>query len=106
MTQETCQATKTMKNKIIESAPEILLAIGIKVKECRSKITYQSPFPETKKCRKCKVNAPLVFLYNDENKDICQARPAKAKIWPHDSMAIALYLCPECGNILSDWNQG
>ena len=69
--------------------------------------TYQMPFPETTPCVHCKKEGarPLMVIDDDEGL-IPGQRPPEDGIWPHDCSAIALYLCPDCGEITAKWNQG
>ena len=70
-------------------------------------VTYQNPFPTKALCKKCRVKEALpIMLINDISKEICNQRPKGVRVWPHDSTAIVLYLCTECGNMTADWNQG
>ncbi len=72
----------------------------------RKETTYQTEFPATVPCNHCKTKeAPLMALMDDDEGLICHNRPENVKIWPHDCMAVALYMCPECGEITTLWNQ-
>ena len=70
------------------------------------KLTYQLPFALAKDCPKCKSNAKLIMLIQDDERLVASQRPTAVKVWPHDCMAVALYLCTECGEMIADWNQG
>lgn len=71
--------------------------------------TYQEEFPKQVKCHKCKKDATPLMLIMDDDQFICSQDVAlsKGQFWPHDAMAIALYLCLDssCGKITALWNQ-
>ena len=67
--------------------------------------TYQGDFELNTQCIYCKQSAILIIVLDDTEKELANQRPLKAKIWPHDSVAIALYLCDGCGEITAVWNQ-
>lgn len=69
--------------------------------------TYQNLFMMKVLCGECaSEEAMLMMIIVDDDKEVCnQPRPPKVRVWPHDSMAIALYLCTECGEITAEWNQ-
>jgi len=69
------------------------------------KLSYQGPLSRTLKCAKCECEALIMMIIDDEDGEISQQRPDNVRIWPHDAMVIALYMCPECGEITVDWNQ-
>jgi hypothetical protein len=74
--------------------------------------TWQSAFPEVTTCKYCgcgDANPMLVINDNEgfislEGKHVPELEPEG--FWPHDCLAIALYLCPSCGEITALWNQG
>lgn len=69
--------------------------------------TWQEYFPEVTKCVRCRKPATIILLLNDDEGLICEQEIDRNlyKIWPHDCCAIALYMCPECGEITALWNQ-
>jgi len=74
-------------------------------------LTYQSPFPITKRCRSCKSDMALLMLVNDENGELVKHRPemyagSRVAVWPHDASTIVIYLCVNCGRLRATWNQG
>ena len=70
-------------------------------------MTYQAPFEIGLVCPDCKGEARLIALVEDDEGLVCkQDRPKGVKVWPHDAMAIALYLCTSCGKMIAKWNQG
>lgn len=71
----------------------------------RKEMTYQAEFPETVKCIKCKKDTVLMMLIDDDEGLILGYRPKDVRVWPHDCTAIALYLCTDCGEITTLWNQ-
>ena len=74
--------------------------------EMAREMTWQDPFDTTLKCSKCGKKAKLMMLIDDDEGIVCDERPNDVKIWPHDCLAIALYLCTECGELTAVWNQG
>ena len=73
-------------------------------------ITEQVDWPETIKCPKCKDEADLLMVVHDPRGVVSDMSPYRdpktgSPIWPHDSMAIALYWCGKCGEIEARWNQ-
>ena len=68
-------------------------------------MTWQAPFKKWVECDRCKSQMYPLMVIDDEN-ELCRAeRPANVKIYPHDTTSIALYMCPECGQMYADWNQ-
>ena len=74
------------------------------LRKCR--ITYQEEIPTTIKCRRCKEGMSLIVQVHDDGKDLVKERPEGAKVWPHDSSVISVYLCTNCGSMRAGWNQG
>ena len=68
--------------------------------------TYQSEFSESIPCHACLKPTKSLMVIDDHEGLISEERPKKVAIWPHDCMAIALYLCTDCGEITAKWNQG
>lgn len=62
--------------------------------------TWQTEFPKTMKCHKCKGEARIMFvgLENKEKIYITSLHENKGKggFWVHDAIAVAVYLCKEC----------
>ena len=75
--------------------------IGVKAEVA----TYQWPFAKVIQCNECPEKTDLVMLIDDDEKELAGQRLPKVKIWPHDSTAIALYLCTYCGHMMAEWNQ-
>lgn len=81
------------------------------IKNALEKESYQGEFPQTVKCQKCSKGKalPLLVINDDEGlislerEDVLHLGEG---IWPHDCLAISLYLCPRCGEITALWNQG
>lgn len=67
--------------------------------------SYQQQLELTCLCRKCKEQARLIMLIDDDEGLLASQRPEGVKIWPHDCTAIALYLCTQCGSMRAKWNQ-
>jgi len=81
------------------------------IRRALSDETWQAPFPQTVECGMCHEDTALpILVINDEEGFISQERVfvpgLEEGIWPHDCLAIALYLCPKCGEITALWNQG
>jgi len=73
----------------------------------RKEYTYQVEFPASVTCSFCSGKAKLIALVEDDEGYIMHERPKGYKgIWPHDSMAMANYMCGKCGEITTEWNQG
>ena len=69
-------------------------------------VTYQAEFPLNIMCHKCRDKAAILMMIIDDDGEVCeQPRPVRARVWPHDCVAIALYLCTSCGKITAEWNQ-
>ncbi len=77
------------------------------IKADLEELTYQNPFSPTKPCanKSCKGTAPILMIVDDDAGELCGQRPDKARVWPHDSSATAVYLCTTCGEAQVDWNQ-
>lgn len=75
--------------------------------EACKEMTYQEPFAMVVKCRGCQKPAHIILVVNDGQKLVADARPEGVQIWPHDSVAVAVYLCTDgCGEMTAEWNQG
>ena len=80
----------------------------------RTQVSYQSEFQPHIRCESCNGAAILMMLIDDDEGLAADQRAfverdivaEKAIVWPHDCMAIALYLCVKCGEIKAMWNQG
>ena len=75
------------------------------IKEEAKLTTYQSPFPETLRCKRCKNDAKLMLIINDETGLLIKERPESVRVWPHDYSSTAVYLCTNCGSMRAEWNQ-
>ena len=76
------------------------------LKEACFELTYQQPFELTCNCRKCKKQANLMMIVDDDEWLISYQRPDNVRIWPHDCTTVAIYLCTHCGSMRTKWNQG
>jgi len=82
--------------------------------KARVEVSYQGDFQPHTRCESCSGTSILMMLIDDNEGLVADQRSCvekdivteKAIIWPHDCMAIALYLCVECGEIKAMWNQG
>ena len=91
----------------------------------KTKVTYgknidlnesaQSPFEKKIECCKCKSNMyPLLHLWDNgectKTKPFLKAVEKRGEnegkpIFPHDAMAMLVYMCEECGVCHAEWNQ-
>ena len=79
----------------------------------RSK-SWQKPFMNDIQC-KCGGNARLAFVCDEGREEmsaeklpfVCRIHKNKGKgaYWPHDCIAVAIYICQECFEYLSVGNQ-
>lgn len=88
------------------SEPSIKVYIG----RGKNTITEQVDWPESIKCSRCKGVADLMMVVHDPRGKVSDMSPERnfrtgKPIWPHDSMAIAIYVCQEDGEIEARWNQ-
>ena len=75
--------------------------------------SWQEPFEESIKCKKCeRGNARIMFvaIENEEDKDegfICDLykNMKDDKYWVHDACAVAVYLCERCFEANAEVNQ-
>ena len=75
--------------------------------------SFQDEFPHSVECPHCaRGNAIVAFVAHegfDKKKlarTVCSDRPIAAKVWPHDLIACAVYICTSCGEATAIWNQG
>ena len=69
--------------------------------------TYEEPFPIFVPCKKCENKKAIIYMIiNDVDNELVGQRPVDARIWPHDSSTVAIYLCTGCGSMRARWNQG
>jgi len=71
------------------------------------KHTWQNDFQETLFCD-CGGIAHIAFVAIEEkevDEYICKNVPEGAKIWPHDAIAVAVYICKKCMKSKSRMNQ-
>lgn len=75
------------------------------------KESWQDPFPKTTKCHKCKKRAKIMFVGIEEEYqiryicDLHKTTGKRGRLWLHDVMACAVYLCPFCFNATALINQ-
>ncbi len=72
-------------------------------KDFDKKGTFQAPFLEKLKCACSGEMVPIVQIRDEGN--IAKNKPKDAELWPHDRMAIVLYMCKKCLKIRAEWNQ-
>ena len=70
------------------------------------KYTWQDDFPETIQCS-CGGEGQIAFVAIEEDDDeyICNNMPEDAELWPHDAVAVAVYICKKCMEPISEMNQ-
>ena len=74
--------------------------------EALKTLTYQSEFPKTLRCKRCRMNTLPFLVVSDDKGEIIEERPKNIRIFPHDSSTTVVYLCPNCGSMRAVWNQG
>ena len=73
--------------------------------------TWQEPFQENIPCKKCGANARIMFvaIESERSQDggfVCELYENKdGKYWPHDAIAVAVYLCEKCFEANAEINQ-
>ena len=73
-------------------------------------LTFQDDFPEVTQCP-CGGTARVAFVAAEEKEEgqfICDLHDnniGKGGFWPHDAAAFAVYLCPQCFDAVTLWNQ-
>ncbi len=73
-------------------------------KEFNGKLTFQEEFLEKLECECSGEMLPIVQVCDTEG-SIAARRPDGAKLWPHDSMVIVVYMCEDCLKTETKWNQ-
>lgn len=72
--------------------------------------SWQDEFPETVSCGcGCGGTAHVAFVAIEESEEdgyICRNSPEDYKLWPHDAIAVAVYICTDCMKTTSLMNQG
>jgi len=75
------------------------------------KASWQEPFKKNIKCP-CGGNSRIMFVaFEDKEKEyVCSLHKntgtgKKGKYWPHDTIAVASYLCEKCFRVNSEINQ-
>ncbi len=79
------------------------------------KKSWQADFPVVAECS-CGGEARIAFVayegldkenQHDKGTYVCELHENKGKggYWPHDSIAVAVYLCRECFNPVAKFNQ-
>lgn len=74
------------------------------------KKSHQLPFEEEIECIHCWKEARLAFVgHEDEGPFVCdlhENKPREEGCWPHDTCAVAVYICKDCMKTTSRMNQG
>ena len=81
--------------------------------DCDLNLTWQKEFPEKETCKTCGGEAIPAIQVSDAGKtvdnipeDIVNDRKkGLSRIWPHDSLVTMTYICTECGDMQTLWNQ-
>lgn len=71
------------------------------------KQSWQDDFPETLSCG-CGETAHIAFTAIEKKEDdgyICDNKPEDFRLWPHDAIAVAVYICSTCMKTTSIMNQ-
>ena len=71
--------------------------------------TWQEPFGENIACKKCGGNARIMFVaFEEKEKEYIASiheNMKDDKYWPHDAIAVAVYLCEKCFEPNAEINQ-
>ena len=76
--------------------------------------THQAPFPEETECAYCKGTARIAFVAHEaidapllETGGVASLHENEGQggYWPHDSCAVAVYLCKDCFKPTAIFNQ-
>ncbi len=71
--------------------------------------SYQEDFPETTKCAYCGNIARVAMVGIEEDSDdtavICEHNPNDGGSWLHDLCAVAIYICEDCADMTTLYNQ-
>lgn len=78
--------------------------------------TWQAEFPELARCCQCGGQARIAFVAHEAKdgerltrKDcLCSLHATTGKkggLWLHDVCAVAVYFCPDCGEVTALYNQ-
>jgi hypothetical protein len=72
--------------------------------------SWQDAFKHTVICHKCGGKGRIMFVCMEEVKEkvyICDLKKngGEGKYWPHDAIAVAVYLCKDCFEPIAVINQ-
>ena len=76
--------------------------------------TWQDDFLKNIQCKKCGANARIMFVVIENENERSQAggfvcglheNMKDGKYWPHDVIAVAVYLCEKCFESNAEINQ-
>lgn len=71
--------------------------------------SWQSPFLSLTQCHKCGGEARIMFVGQEKGDKnyVCNIRKngGEGDYWPHDSIAVAVYLCKDCFEPIAVINQ-
>lgn len=77
--------------------------------------TWQAPFPKEIGCLHCGGTGRIAFVAHEGmnenleyNEYVCSLHPNEPPhgYWPHDCIAVAVYLCKDCLEPIALFNQG
>ena len=74
--------------------------------------SWQAPFEKFMPCENCGKQSELAFVNKEQSGDkefICDLHknlPKTEGYWPHDAIAVAVYICRHCFELTAKWNQG
>ena len=79
----------------------------------RDEKTWQAEFSEEMDCPYCNGKARFAFVSHEEGPEeedgfVCdkyENDPEDKGYWPHDSVAVAVYICKDCMKPVADMNQ-
>ena len=70
--------------------------------------SWQDKFPASTRCS-CGGQGKIAFVAIEDGEEndgyVCDFRPEDTDLWPHDAIAVAVYICKKCMNTISKMNQ-
>lgn len=78
------------------------------IKRALRELTFQGELPASTECYKCKTSSRPIIFIDDAKGEVANHSPERHNgypIHPHDSAVFVLYMCEECGEITTIWNQ-
>ena len=83
--------------------------------EKATQMSWQAEFPQNIKCESCGGESRIIFVshegiteFDKSGPFVCNTRKngGKGDFWPHDCVAVAIYLCKDCFHFDALGNQG